>query len=103
MMDSEDVVRIVLENLGDMRRKYGVKRIGLFGSYTRNEQKESSDVDFVVEFEEGKATLDNFMDLASFLEELLGKKVDLLTVEGLRSIRIEEVKRSIEESVTYVS
>ncbi|MBI2676320.1 MAG: nucleotidyltransferase family protein [Candidatus Aenigmarchaeota archaeon] len=81
--------------------KYGVKRIGLFGSYARDEHMVSSDIDFIVEFEKGKATLDNFMNLQFFLEKLFGKRVDLLTAEGVRSIRIEAVRKSIEERAIY--
>ncbi|GEM_PF-6717785 len=57
----------------------------------------------MVEFEEGKATLENFLDLKEYLEKLLGKKVDLLTREGVNSIRIEYIRKEIEENVVYVS
>lgn len=101
-MDKDFVMKKVKEHMGEIR-KYGVKRIGLFGSYVADRQKASSDIDLVVEFEEGKATLDNYLGLLSFLEGLFGRKVDLITREGIRSIRIEEVKKSIEDSVIYVS
>jgi predicted nucleotidyltransferase len=58
-------------------KKYKVKKIGLFGSYARGEQKKQSDVDFLVEFEE--PNFDNFMDLIFSLEKLFGKKVELIT------------------------
>jgi len=58
-------------------KKYKVKRIGLFGSYVRGEQKKHSDIDFLVEFEE--PNFDNFMDLAFSLEDLFRKKVELIT------------------------
>ena len=57
--------------------KYGVKRIGLFGSYARGDQKKNSDMDFLVEF--NKPVFENFMDLAFYLENLFGKKVELIT------------------------
>ena len=84
-------------------RRFGVKRIGVFGSYVRGEQRKESDIDILVEFEEGKATLENFLDLKEYLEKLLGKKVDLLTREGVNSIRIEYIRKEIEENVVYVS
>ena len=96
------MVKKIKEHMGEIR-KYGVKRIGLFGSYVADRQKASSDIDFVVVFEEGKATLDNYLGLSSFLEELFGRRVDLITREGIKSIRIEEVKKSIEDSVVYIS
>lgn len=62
-------------------RGYGVRRIGLFGSYNRGEQNENSDVDILVEFEENRKTFDNYMDLKFFLEDLFGFPVDLV-MEG---------------------
>ena len=64
-------------------QKYGVKRIGLFGSYLRGENKKESDIDFLVEFEEGKKNYDNFIELAFLLEDLFNKNVDLLTPESM--------------------
>ncbi len=61
----------------------GAKQLGLFVSFARNEQKDSSDVDFLVEFQKGKKNYDNFMALATLLEDILGRKVDLLTKQGL--------------------
>ncbi len=63
--------------------RLGVRRCGLFGSFARGEQNEESDVDILVEFKEGQKTFDNFMALAFFLEDLFGRKVDLLTPESL--------------------
>ena len=61
----------------------GVKRLGLFGSYVRNEGSASSDVDFLVEFEAGQKTFDNFMQLSFLLEEILGRPVELVTSESV--------------------
>jgi predicted nucleotidyltransferase len=60
-----------------------VSRIGLFGSFVRGEQRPDSDIDLLVEFEVGKKTFDNFMELSFFLEEVLQHKVELITVESL--------------------
>jgi predicted nucleotidyltransferase len=67
----------LLKKHQDILKKYKVKRIGLFGSYVRREQKRRSDIDFLVEFKE--PTFDNFMDLVLDLEGLFGKKVELIT------------------------
>ncbi len=63
----------------EIKECFAVRRIGLFGSFVRGEEKETSDVDILVEFE--KPTFRNFMNLAFFLEDLFGRKVDLLTPE----------------------
>lgn len=62
---------------------HGVKRIGLFGSYARGEEREKSDIDLLVEFDTGKKNYDNFIELCFFFEDLLGHKVDLLTPESI--------------------
>ena len=75
----------ILTKLGENKerlRELGVRRIGLFGSWARDEADEGSDIDFV-EFEEGEKIFGNLVALAFFLEELLGWKVDLLTLEGI--------------------
>lgn len=61
----------------------GVKSVGLFGSFVRGEQTPLSDVDILVEFLPEKRTFDNFMEVAFFLEELLGRKVEVITPEAL--------------------
>lgn len=85
MLTKEEILRKIEENEEEIKR-YGVKRIGLFGSYIRNEQKEKSDVDILVEFEEGKKTFDNYMNLAFFLEDLFNCKVDLVIAESIKPL-----------------
>jgi len=64
-------------------KSFGVKRLGLFGSFIRGEQHAASDVDILVEFEPDEKTFDNFMQLCFFLEELLQRRVELVTLESL--------------------
>jgi uncharacterized protein len=61
----------------------GVRNIGLFGSFVRGEETSLSDVDILVEFIPEKHTFDNFMEVAFFLEELLERKVEVITPEAL--------------------
>ncbi|MCE4217414.1 nucleotidyltransferase [Pseudarcicella sp. GAP-15] len=57
--------------------------MGIFGSFIKETQTESSDVDLLVDFEPSKKSFDNFMDLSFFLEELLGRNVELVTTQSL--------------------
>ncbi|HIH44512.1 MAG TPA: nucleotidyltransferase family protein [Candidatus Methanoperedenaceae archaeon] len=83
-----DALSLLGKNTDMIKRRFGVVKIGVFGSYARREAGEESDVDVLVEFEKGRSTFDNFMDILFYLEELLGKKVDLITTSGLdRHIR----------------
>jgi predicted nucleotidyltransferase len=61
----------------------GVRRLGLFGSFARGEERPDSDIDILVEFAQGKKSFDAFMQLSFLLEELLGQPVELVTVESL--------------------
>ena len=100
-MKKEEIVKILRENI-DAIKKFGVKRIGIFGSAVRNEISESSDIDLVVEFERGKATFRNFGGLVEFLENLLGREIDILTPGGIENIKIKTIKEKIKKEVEYV-
>jgi len=76
-----------------MKKRFSVKRIGLFGSFVRGSQHGKSDVDILVEFE--NPTFDNYMDLKFYLERNTGRPVDLVLVDSLkpriRNLIIKEV------------
>ena len=97
-------VRIFIpkDKIADFCRRHHIRRLSVFGSALRDDFREDSDVDILVEFEAGKATFDNFLGLVEYLERLLGKKIDLLTIDGVKSIRIDYIREGIEESVIYV-
>jgi uncharacterized protein len=78
----KDILNMLEQNQSRLRA-LGIKKIGLFGSFVRGEQRPGSDIDLLVEFESGKKTFDNFMELSFFLEEALRNKIDLVTVESL--------------------
>ena len=92
-----DILGVIRKNEAQIKERFKVKKIGIFGSSVRGEAKKDSDIDVLVEFEEGKKTFDNFMDLTFFLEEVFGRKVDLVTREALRP----ELKTSILKEVAY--
>jgi predicted nucleotidyltransferase len=73
----------LIEEHQDRIKALGVKKLGLFGSFVREEQGVESDIDLLVEFEQGKKTFDNFMQLSFFLEDLLKRRVELITPESL--------------------
>jgi predicted nucleotidyltransferase len=78
-------------------KKYGVKKIGLFGSFVTGKNSVNSDIDLLVEFEAGKKTFDNYMDLKFFIEDNLNRKVDLVVEKNIKS----ELKAEILNSVKY--
>ena len=100
-MNKEEILKKLRENKEEIK-KFGVEKIGIFGSFARDEAKENSDIDIVVKFERGKATFKNVAGLIDFLEELFDRKVDLLTPDGIESIRIKDVKEGIKRDIVYV-
>jgi hypothetical protein len=96
---AKDEILDALRKHRDILLKYKVREIGLFGSFVRGEQVEKSDIDLIVNFEE--PSIENFMGLSSFLENLFGKKVEILTPAGVESIRINHIKEEIKRSIVY--
>jgi len=64
-------------------RSYGVSKLSVFGSFLTGKLKKESDVDFLVEFDPEQKNYDNFMELSFYLEDLLGRKVELVTPQSL--------------------
>lgn len=83
MQDVETIRRTLLRHKAELRKKFKVKTIGVFGSYARGEQKRGSDVDVLVEFEQ-PVGLFQFMALENCLSDLLGVKVDLVSKKALK-------------------
>lgn len=79
----EDVKEIMAQNEHELRSKYKVKKIGIFGSYIRGEQRKNSDLDILVEFYE-PIGLFKFMELEEHLKTLIGIKIDLVTINALK-------------------
>ena len=80
--NKEDVI-LRLEAANEELAAFGVLEIGLFGSFVMGRQTPMSDIDFLVKFSPDKHSFDNFMDLSFFLEELLGRKVEVVTTDAL--------------------
>ena len=100
ILTREKITNILSEKSEYLTETYRVKKIGLFGSYAKGTQTEVSDIDIIVEFETPLGF--KFMEFADYLEEILGKPVDVLTIGGLQGIRIPHVAQSIRESIVYV-
>jgi predicted nucleotidyltransferase len=82
-LDSRHVLQLLADQQARLRA-WGVRRLGIFGSMARDQARPGSDMDFVVEFEPGGKTFDNYMDLKEFLEQLFERRVDLVTSEGIK-------------------
>ena len=93
-MNREQIISIVSQNRQVIQEKFGVKHLYLFGSYARDEAMPVSDVDFLVEFSQPTG-LFGLASLQLFLEELLGRKVDIGTPQSLKPYIREEVEKDV--------
>ncbi|GAH51901.1 unnamed protein product [marine sediment metagenome] len=97
-MDKQIVLKQLTVRMEEIRQRFSVRRLSVFGSVVRGEASEGSDVDVLVVFDR-KATFDLFMDLKFYLEELLGTGVDLVTDKALRP----QIRRTIEKEMVDVA
>ena len=73
-----ELLHVLSENRGAIK-SYGVNSLGIFGSISKETNTEESDVDLLVDFDPNRKSFDNFMDLNFFLEDLFGRKVEMVT------------------------
>lgn len=90
-----DIKRILRQRLPELRERYQVDTLGLFGSYVRREQRPDSDLDVLVTFRETPGLL-KFIALENELSDLLGMKVDLVVEDALKPRIGERVQHEVE-------
>lgn len=88
-----EIRRILAEHEQELKFKFKVKELGIFGSYVRNEQRENSDVDILVDFEVPIGL--EFVDLAEYLEAILGIKVDLVPRDAIKPHKWKYVEKDL--------
>lgn len=96
MKEYNEIRNLIKAHNRELREKYAVKRISIFGSYVRNEQTYSSDLDVLVEFEKSVSLL-TLVSLENYLSDLTGVKVDVVPEEDIRPELREEI---ISDAVT---
>lgn len=92
-MDREFIEEQLLATRRFLKKKYGIKKLGIFGSYSRNQHTKTSDLDVLVEFEEEVGL--EFLEVKFFLEDWLGIKVDLATEAMLKPAIREQVLNEV--------
>ncbi len=94
MKTKEKILKILKQELPNLREKFHVKSFGLFGSYARGEQTKKSDIDLLVEFKEPVGFFD-FIRLEDYLSEKLGAKVELVTPDALKPLIKPDIMREV--------
>ena len=97
MKTFEEIKELLLKHKEEFRKQYGLKEIGIFGSYIRGEQNEGSDIDILIELEKPIGFV-RFMRLENALSELLGIRVELVTKKALKP----HIGKRILQEVEYV-
>jgi len=99
-MDKNEIIHLIKEYYNILVSEYGVSRIGIFGSAAKNTMTKDSDLDVFVEFKQPIGF--KFIRFVEYLEDLFGRKVDVITRDGIENIRVKDVARNIEGTLTYV-
>ncbi|MDI6786613.1 MAG: nucleotidyltransferase family protein [bacterium] len=99
-MDKKEITHLIREYYTVLASEYGVSKIGIFGSVVKGTMKEDSDLDIFVEF--NRPIGFKFVRLVEYLESLFGRKVDVLTKDGIENIRVKDVSKNIKRTLTYV-
>ena len=100
MLTRKKIIQLLRNESPLLRSRYGVKRIGLFGSFATGKAGRTSDIDLVVEFNENPGL--DFFQMLNYLEKKLGRRADILTPAGLKSIRSKSIAKSIRKNLFYV-
>lgn len=90
MKSRSDIIELVEDNRTAIK-EFGVREFGIFGSFARDEQKLTSDIDVLVELE--RETFKDYMGLLSFLEDIFGRKVDLVMKDTIKPIIRDRILR----------
>ena len=96
MKTLDDIKAILVKEKPFLQDKYGVKELGVFGSYVRGRNRPDSDLDILIEVG-GSIGLIKLGELESYLEELFGVKVDLVLKEGLRPRIGQRILREVQQ------
>lgn len=93
-MDVNQIRLLILERRDEIKKKFKAEVLGVFGSYARGEEKEESDIDVLVRFEEG-ATLLHLTGLGYYLEDLFGVPVDVVSERALHPMMKDDVLKEL--------
>jgi len=94
----DEIVAYLRDKQRFLYERYGVTRMGIFGSFVKGGETISSDIDMVVEFEKSRKNIHSFLQLKRFLEKELSRKVDMGFEHSLKPI----VRKNIKEKIIYV-
>ncbi|MBI3252565.1 MAG: nucleotidyltransferase family protein [Candidatus Omnitrophica bacterium] len=96
-MLTKDKILKTIKQCSEEIGAFGVKKMGIFGSFSHSDQRPGSDIDVIVEFNKGTKTFDNYIGLKFYLEKVFHRKVDLVIKEALK----QKIKKQVLSEVQY--
>ena len=100
ILTRESLLEILKAEQPYLKKHFGVKRMAIFGSFSKGTPTAGSDIDIFVEL--GSFLGFEFLDMIDYLEKKLGRKVEVLTPAGIQSIRVKSISQNIRRSLLYV-
>ncbi|MBU8901718.1 MAG: nucleotidyltransferase domain-containing protein [Victivallales bacterium] len=100
MTKRDSTLKLIKKNLAYLSDEFGIEKIGIFGSVAKEIENTDSDIDIVVKLKKPIGL--KFIGLVEYLEKLFNKKVDVLTLEGIKNIKFKDVADDITRSIIYV-
>jgi uncharacterized protein len=93
MIDKAHITKTLKDNKLDLLTKYHLTSIGIFGSFTREDFQEDSDIDILIDYDRPMGI--EFIDLANELEKILNRKVDLVSKNGVKPKYYQEIQKDL--------
>ena len=93
MIDKEHITKTLKDNKADLATRYHLTSIGIFGSFAREDFKDDSDIDLLIDYDQPLGI--EFIDLAEELEKILNRKVDLVSKNGIKPKYLEEIEKDL--------
>ncbi|HOK79382.1 MAG TPA: nucleotidyltransferase family protein [bacterium] len=97
----DEIIEVLIKHKHNLKEKFSVLRIGVFGSFAKGKETEKSDIDIYIEFDIEKITFAKYLELIDYLEGIFGRKVDIITRDSVETIRIPHIKEEIKREIIY--
>ncbi|QXO95391.1 nucleotidyltransferase family protein [Methanospirillum purgamenti] len=95
MTERDEVLSILKRKAHDLKDRFGVTNVGLFGSVVRDEAKESSDLDLLIELDPESITYKKYLDLEVYLQSLFPRKIEIVTTDGVSPYILPYISREV--------
>ena len=100
LLTKQQIMGLLFDHRSQLN-EFFVSKIGLFGSFERNEQSAESDIDFLIDFKPGKKTFQNYIRVLDLLENIFHRKIDLVIMDSIKPALKQNIMESVEYATIY--